>query len=138
MTEQLRDTAYFYRILGVPRPLQRPRICGKNKLYDPQKGEKQDFAFLVKSQHVHDGLFAGPLSLDVVFYFPIPTYLSKAKASELVRAHHDKKPDTSNLIKFVEDALNKVLYNDDAQIAKITAYKCYSDIPRTEFTIKKL
>ena len=128
---------YFYRVLGVPRPLQRPRFS-RNRVYDSQKGEKEEFATLVKAQHVHDGPFTGPLFLEICFYFPIPTYLSRAKMAALPGTFHDKRPDLSNCIKFVEDALNEIIYLDDAQISVICSSKRYSELPRTEFRIIKL
>lgn len=128
---------YQYRVLGVPIPLQRPRI-NKNRMYDPQTQEKASFAFQVKAQHTHNGLFEGPLRLDILFYFPVATYFSKRKSEHILTCHHEKKPDLSNLIKFVEDALNNVIYKDDAQICIISAQKLYSEVPRVDFTISRL
>ena len=37
-----------------------------------------------------------------------------------------KKPDVSNIAKAVEDALNGLVYEDDAQICSLTVSKCYA------------
>lgn len=132
------ERSHFYRVLGIPRPLQRPRIYGGNKMYDPQKDEKAQFAREVKEQHVYDGIFKGPLALDITFYFPVAGYVTKKKTSQLLQAPHSKRPDLSNLIKMVEDALNDHIYSDDSQICQINAKKCYAEVPRTEFTLTEL
>ena len=36
---------------------------------------------------------------------------------------HTAKPDVANLIKFVLDAMNKIVYEDDKQVVKLTACK---------------
>ena len=45
----------------------------------------------------------------------------KASASNLVALPY--RPDIDNLIKFVLDALNGVLYHDDCQVVKVSAIK---------------
>lgn len=63
---------------------------------------------------------------------PIPTSWSKrrrqmAAAGELKPA---KKPDLTNTLKAIEDACNRVVYADDAQIVEIQIRKRYGDRPR--------
>ena len=65
-----------------------------------------------------------PLRLDVTFLFERPKRLLTKKAPK-GRVAHVVKPDLSNLIKAVEDALNGLPYHDDAQIADIVARKRY-------------
>lgn len=49
------------------------------------------------------------------------------------------KPDVSNVIKGVEDALNGVWYKDDSQIVAYGKVgKWYSDMPRVEITMEVL
>ena len=68
---------------------------------------------------------------------PIPKSLSKKKQHELLNQPHHKKPDLSNLIKFVEDALIGILFVDDRQITTIHATKIYHKIPKTLIKIKR-
>lgn len=50
---------------------------------------------------------------------------------------HCKKPDLSNLIKLIEDALNKVAYRDDSQIFRYDdPGKYYSLRPRLEIEVR--
>jgi Holliday junction resolvase RusA-like endonuclease len=65
---------------------------------------------------------------------PIPVSYSQKKknefASELIA--HVKKPDLDNLIKWVLDCGNALLWQDDSMIYCIQAFKVYSPKPRTE------
>lgn len=56
----------------------------------------------------------GPLIMDVEFVFPRPAHLPKRLGD--ARVPHDVKPDRDNLLKSLQDALNGLLYRDDAQI----------------------
>ena len=69
---------------------------------------------------------------------PIPKSYSKTARLKAVGEPHQKKPDISNLIKFTEDALNEVLWEDDSCISEITAKKVYSEEPKTIITVEKI
>lgn len=66
---------------------------------------------------------------------PIPKSLSKKKKEELMGKPHCVKGDIDNLLKKSFDAMNKLVFDDDAQIYEITAKKVYSDQPRSEINI---
>lgn len=104
-------------------------------VYDPQKEEKEQAILQLRLQQKRYHLFTGPLRLDVSFFMPIPASLSFKKQQALKGVSHDKRPDLSNLIKFVEDVAQGTLFRDDSQIVVTTARKIYSDWPRTELII---
>ncbi len=60
---------------------------------------------------------------------PIPASMPKKKLKADVQ--HTKKPDLDNLIKFVKDCANGVLWHDDSQVNNIQASKLYSVSPST-------
>lgn len=62
---------------------------------------------------------------------PIPKKLSKKNRMLVVGIPHSKRPDLTNLIKFTEDALNGVLWEDDSIIYEIYAKKVYGETPKT-------
>ena len=71
-----------------------------------------------------------PLHVRVTARFPVPQSWSKRKrelalAGSLVPA---KKPDPDNLLKAL-DALNEVVWRDDAQIVRAEVVKTYSAMP---------
>ena len=80
-----------------------------------------------------------PVGMEAAFYMPIPRSVSRRERERLLGEWHTKKPDGSNVIKSVEDALNKLAYEDDGQIADSHFIKIWSDRPRVEvrlFAIK--
>ena len=127
-----------YVLTGPPVPLARARFAS-GKVYDSQKKSKMGSGILLSRQHDTDPIFQGPLELDICFYFAICKSHHK-KIKELCNTPHFFKPDLSNLIKFVEDVANRIIYHDDCQIATINAKKLYCDIgdERTVFTIKEI
>jgi len=124
-------------ILGNPKPLKRHRTS-RGKVYDPSFEDKTNFAWDVRTLTV--GLFPHTESIKVEFeyHMPIPKSYSKKARLKAVGEPHQKKPDISNLIKFTEDALNEILWEDDSVIAEIKAKKIYSEEPKTISTVKKL
>lgn len=81
-----------------------------------------------------------PLSLEAVFYMPIPKSANKGLRERMAseRMMHTKKPDTDNMLKSVLDGCNGIAYKDDNQIAQIRATKVYSENPRVEVTISTI
>jgi len=131
----IKEDIVVYVIPGNPIPLARARINHKS-MYDSQRNEKLVARVNLRNQHEDKPLFTGPLLLDITFYMPIVK--SRAKQYDKILNTYDfYKPDLSNLIKYVEDVANEILYDDDCLIAKINAKKIYGE-PRTEFTITSL
>lgn len=65
---------------------------------------------------------SGPVQLEVVFYLQRPATISPSKRFDPI-----KPPDLSKLVRGIEDSFTGILYVDDAQIVKLTAYKHYAD-----------
>lgn len=128
-------SSYQYIVLGDPTPLSRARIkLGGRGVYDPQKQEKLAFGLVLRTQQTAQKhpILTGPLHLILNFYFAIPPSRHKTREGDF----HHIRPDLDNLIKFVLDSANTVLFKDDAQIASITASKRYDHLPRTEVIIR--
>jgi len=130
-------------IPGNPIPLKRHRhkiVNGKSRTYDPQKAEKLYYGLLLKQQISvlpFSGIFplSGPVHMTLRFLMPIP---KRHKLHQVHGMPHYYKPDLDNLIKFISDCANGILYKDDSQISSISSIKIYSkDNPRTEITITK-
>ena len=84
-------------------------------------------------EHSKSGVY---MSLDVTFYMPVNKSLSKKKKLETFGQRHTKKPDIDNLLKMVLDRSTGILYDDDNNIAEVTARKIYSSYPRIELSIE--
>lgn len=123
-----------YVIKGDPTPLMRAGRNGK-RTFDPQKNLKIMAGIDLVSQHNNEPLLEGPLHLDVTFFMAPPKSISIKRKALLCGQPHIFKCDLDNLIKFIGDVCNGIIYYDDCAIAKITAKKIYDEIPRTEFKI---
>lgn len=122
-------------LFGDPVPQKRPRFARTSKgvhTYDEQLRLKEGYKWQLRSQFREEALLL-PLALDLVFFMPIPKSSSSLKKRQMANGviGHQKKPDLDNLIKFVLDCLNGLLFRDDAQIGEIRAKKIYSQKPGT-------
>lgn len=126
---------------GEPVAKARPRFTKNGHVYTPKKTAVYEQVIGLHARAAMKGhkILTGPIRLSVTAFFSIPkswTLSQKAKAmSGALR--HTKKPDLSNIIKSVEDALNGIVYADDAQIDRYgESRKAFSSIPRTEITVE--
>lgn len=73
----------------------------------------------------------GPLALTVEAFMPIPTSWSQRQQRKAVAGVvlPTTKPDFDNILKSL-DALNKVVWRDDAQVVDVRFTKRYGDKPR--------
>ena len=91
---------------------------------------EKEIAFLVKAFMTENKLekFSDdtPILMDVIFHMPMPKSWSKKKKEMVCGQFNRQKPDASNLLKAVEDALNGVVYHDDSQIVQVRVTKEWS------------
>ena len=127
-------------IYGKPIAKKRPRFVRRGKFvgtYNDQETEEGRFILEVKSQLNGRDLIEGPIKLVTTFFMPIPKSTSKKKKAEMMRGEikHVKKPDVDNMLKFVCDCLNGIVWKDDSQVYIKHAAKIYSDNPMTRITV---
>jgi Holliday junction resolvase RusA-like endonuclease len=115
-------------LLGDPKPLARARFS-RYAVYDSQKHEKLIDSLQLSHQMDNQPLFSGPLILSVTFFMPT------GKQKKRSGTPHFFKSDLDNLLKYVCDISNHIIFHDDAAIYKIIANKIYDTNPRTVFTI---
>ena len=87
-------------------------------------------AVVAAARRVHTGaLLDGPLSLRVLFRFPRPKghYTPKGVLRRSAPMYPAVKPDTTKLLRSLEDALSKVLWRDDTLIVDQWAVKVYGE-----------
>jgi Holliday junction resolvase RusA-like endonuclease len=86
----------------------------------------------------------GPLALSVEFVMPRTTARPKKVPKVLWgsgRVPSPSRPDLDNLVKAVKDALNKLAYDDDGQVAVLYAVKSYAatnEQPHATITLRPL
>jgi Holliday junction resolvase RusA-like endonuclease len=140
-----RGLCTIFKLMGDPIPLARPRfyaskgLSSRTHVYDAQKRAKMTSIAEIKRQFemhhspncVLDGV---ALRLDVCFTLATPKS-QKMQYSKLQGKPHIIRPDTSNMIKYIEDVCSGLIYRDDALISRIVAYKRYGLESYTEFKI---
>lgn len=132
----------FFTFEIEPVPQLRPRVSSRGgyvRVYDPPKVKnfKNLLRSLAVNQYTRPPLL-GPLSVSLTFYRPVQNSISKTECERRLSNESKPvvKPDTDNYIKSTLDALNGVLWHDDAQIVKIEAEKKYSDHPKITVNVK--
>lgn len=85
-------------------------------------------------------LFDGPIELKLQFFYPIPASWSKKKqeAARLGQIVPTKKPDSSNVLKSVEDGFTGAVWVDDCQVVDHYITKRFSDSPCVIAIVKPL
>jgi len=80
-----------------------------------------------------------PVSLYLYIRVPIPASATKKRLQAIASGEEKptKKPDASNILKSVEDAMNSVVYKDDSQIVNIHITKVYSSVPGVDICVKE-
>ena len=124
-------------IPGKPIAKKRPRFFVRGKhvgAYNPQVTEEGKFILQVQetiTKHIPEPTDK-PVKLKMLFCFIYPESWSWKK--RLGTPDHESKPDLDNLLKFVMDCLNGVLYRDDKQVMSLQVDKVY--YPRNETNIQ--
>ena len=124
MREPVRPAPRFvsFFVAGVARPTQPGPIFrgkgGKGIIFTWRNTEWAATVGKVARDHAPEFPFAGPVRVDVTFYFPTPAKHGR---------YHAKRPDLFNMDKKMFDSLNHVLWEDDGQIVEGHLYKEFSE-----------
>lgn len=138
-------STYTAVILGEPVAQGRPRFSrqgGFVKAYDPAKSrDYKSYVRLIAAQNAPDSPVEGAIEFSLRIYRAIPKGMPKYKreAAKEGRLRPVTKPDVSNVLKGVEDALKGVWYKDDSQIVGYGVLgKWYDERPRIEIMMREL
>jgi Holliday junction resolvase RusA-like endonuclease len=149
-----------FRVDGDPKAQQRPRMChrkqGKPYLCNPDMRLKVAFRKKVVSNLHSNGrdetkfpIFerGTPVHLRVEYYFRRPMAHFKPNSNSSDRLSSDrllmrgklndwpKRTDLDNLDKFLLDALEGILFQNDCQVVPLHSSKAYHDLQSTGFTL---
>lgn len=122
-----------FHVPGEPVAFARSGGNGTQR-FTPKK--QRDFMALVKlaGSKAMEGreLLSGPLHASIVARYSIPaSWPIKRRAEALWK---ESRPDIDNLAKLTADALNDIVYQDDAQICSLHVEKIYGN--PTGFSIR--
>src|ERR1700722_370862 len=104
-------------IEGRPIAWKRVGVNGR-RFFDRQVKEREAFRWKLK-QSFNKRPIEAPIALGCTFSFAVPKSASKARKSALLGAFHESTPDVDNLLKWVSDAGQGVLWEDDKQIVRL-------------------
>lgn len=125
--------AVHIELEGEPRGKGRPRFTRQGHAYTDEATRTYEEALKLKGRAAMRGRdpLTGPLAVTVLAVFGVPASWSKKKrAAALAGTERPTvKPDGDNCLKML-DALNEVVFVDDAQIVRAVVDKIYGDRPR--------
>jgi len=133
-----------FKVDADPVGKQRARYAKRGNFvqtYTPDK--TRNYETLIRDSAIEAMGSSEPLETPVTLYLyiraPIPKSLPKKRIEACLNGLEKpiKKPDASNVLKSVEDAMNGVVYKDDSQIVNIHVSKVYSSVSGVDVCIKE-
>lgn len=123
---------YEFEVIGEVIGKERPRVnMYTGCVYTP--GKTKDYEFLIqqyfKMKYPNYQTLNGRIAIEIIAYLKIPKSASKVKTQEMLdnKVSPTKKPDVDNIAKVILDAMNKFVFKDDNQVAKISVEKRYGE-----------
>ena len=92
-------------------------------------------------QQQGNGLIEGSIRVRIVAYYKVPKSYTKKRVQAIREGleYPCKKPDSDNIAKIILDSLNKIAFDDDAQIVELTVLKRYTEATeRIEFELEEI
>lgn len=125
----------YFSLSGTPVGKGRARVTHTGHAFTPKK--TRDYENAVKIAYLEANKDKPPFEKDVPLKlvlwcgYPIPKSDSKKKRADKLYGitRPTVKPDLSNVLKSVEDALNGIAYSDDSQITELCVCKFYAEYP---------
>ncbi len=120
-----------FTVIGAPQGKGRPRFTRSGYAYTPRK--TVEYEALIKGSYL--AKFGGlsfeanePLLVQIEAVFEPPRSASKKAREKMLDGEFPtKKPDVDNICKIYLDAMNKVVYPDDKQVAAVIVKKIYGE-----------
>lgn len=133
-----------FHVPGTPVAKGRPRAVrqgGKTRHYTPSKTRQYEdtVAQLAVIAMKGQKRFTGPVRLDMVAYMPVPASWPKYKREQALTGalQPTGKPDLDNLVKAAKDAMNEIVWDDDAQVVDMELSKRYSPEPGLAIIVRE-
>lgn len=127
-------------VAGPPVPKGRPRmsvVAGHARAFTPSRTRRYEDLIRLEAGRVMEGReqLQGPTRVRIRAYMQMPQAIARHKVkgpgAEAGVIRPLTKPDADNFAKVI-DALNGIVWRDDAQVVELTVEKFYSSRPRLE------
>ena len=122
----------------------RPRFRRQGNFVRTYSDKKTlDFEKLVRQAAIRAMGSSEPLETPVALFcyvrLPVPQSHSKKRTTACLEGleRPAKKPDLDNIVKAVSDAINTIIFKDDAQVVSLHATKKYDINPGIEILVKE-
>lgn len=128
------------KIEGDPQSQPRHRHTVRGKVvrtYDPKSNDKKELAKYITENYSFEKTDK-PLLVIIQANFKIPSSISKVQKKIMNGKYRPKKPDIDNIAKYYLDAMNDVVYFDDAQIIGLNVVKTYSENPNVQIRLHSI
>lgn len=133
-----------FKVDGTPVPKGRARYARRGNFISTYTPEKtRTYETLIRDAAIEAMGSSEPLETPVSLYLyirvPIPKSCTKKRLEAISNGSEKpiRKPDSSNILKSVEDGMNSVVYKDDAQIINHHVTKVYSSLPGVDICVKE-
>jgi Holliday junction resolvase RusA-like endonuclease len=127
-----------FTVTGRPLAKGRVRFTKAGHAFTPDRTVNFEGKLALAAQAAMDGRppVEGAVAVTLEVHLPIAVSWSKKKreAAVLGQVRPTGRPDLDNFAKML-DALNLVVWNDDAQIVELVVFKRYSEAPQLAITV---
>jgi Holliday junction resolvase RusA-like endonuclease len=127
-----------FTVTGRPLAKGRVRFTKTGHAFTPERTVGFEGKLALAAQQAMNGRppVEGPVAVTLEVLLPIAVSWSKKKREEAMvgRLRPTGRPDLDNFAKML-DALNMVVWNDDAQIVELVVFKRYSEAPQLAITV---
>ena len=130
-------------LMGKPIPKHRPRSCKRGNfihVYNDQNKIMEEYRWQIKGMF-NAPIYTIPMRIGATFFTPIPKGTPKARRAEMLAniLRPMSKPDLDNLVKFILDCMNGIVYQDDCQVCEFgVVEKRFGLEPKTVVRIEPL
>ena len=126
-------------VIGKIKGKERPRFVNGHT-YTPNA--TKTYEKLIRDNYIKqcNKKHNGAVRVEIMVYYKIPKSYTKKRIKNILDGIEKptKKPDVDNIIKVVLDSLNKIAYEDDKQVIKVSLEKLYTkENERIEFDVKE-
>jgi len=133
-----------FKVDANPVGKQRARYVKRGNFVQAYTPEKtRTYETLIRDSAIEAMGSSEPLETPVNLYLyirvPIPKSYSKKKVEDCLNGLDKpiRKPDSSNILKSVEDGMNGIVYKDDSQIVNLHVTKVYSSLAGVDICVKE-
>lgn len=118
----------------------RPRVFNGHAVTPKDTVNYENWVRLCYQQQ-GNGLIEGSIRARIVAYYKVPKSYTKKRVQAIREGleYPCKKPDSDNIAKIILDSLNKIAFDDDAQIVELTVLKRWTEEnERVEFELEEI